>query len=217
MPDTAEANPTCPRESAGDHSYANMERCMPTCMNCRREVEASMTRVGGRRLRKMRAMPSCTVDKCVEFLNTVEDSKTRFHLASMAWWRFSSEEVKADTSAIREIMTACRETRVPTLCLDYCHRALKLLSPLSEEQMAVWFGCEDRFHAARLFSGGIEERDGRKCRKCALFKMGCTMHGMLGADDCPLQGDRFVQDVAAAVKKAGGLWKNPCKGIKEGK
>ena len=40
---------------------------------------------------------------------------------------------------------------------------------------------------------------------------------MLGADDCPLQGDRFVQDVAAAVKKAGGLWKNPCKGIKEGK
>lgn len=215
MPEAAETEPTCPRASAGDQSFFLIERCMPVCMNCRKAVEDSLTRVAGRRLRKMRAMPACSVARCVEFLKTVEDPKTRFHLASMAWWRFSSEEVKADTSAIREVMTGCHETQVPALCPDYCHRALRLLSPLSAEQMAVWFGCENLFQAARLFSGGIPERDGKKCRRCALFKMGCTMHGLLGADECPLWCDKFVQAVATVVKKAGGVWKNPCKNVKE--
>lgn len=215
MPDPTESKFTCPRASGGEQPFAALEQGLPICMNCRKAVEASLTRVAGRRLRKLRALPSCTVAKCVAFLKTIEDPKTRFHFASMAWWRFSSEEVGANTAGIRAVMADCHETQVPALGMDYCHRALKLLSPLAAEQMAVWFGCENLFQAARLFSGGIQERDGEKCRKCALFKMGCTMHGMLGADDCPLQGDRFVQDVAAVIKKANGAWKNPCKKVKE--
>ena len=68
------------------------EKCSVRCMNCRREVEASLSRIGGRQLRKLRAREECSPEKCVEFLRGIADESLRLHLASMAWWRFSAEK-----------------------------------------------------------------------------------------------------------------------------
>jgi len=191
--------------------FRELAQLMAHCMNCRRDVEGSMSRIGGRQLRKLRSLDECSADKCTAFLMQVEDDSMRLHLSSMAWWRFSAAEDKA-AEQVRRIMTACR-SREPGYGTDYMHRALRVLSPLSPAQLAVWFGCETLYQAAALFSGDRPALMGKNCHRCRLYKLGCTDYDKLGADDCPLCDDKFVQGVALAVKRAGGVWRNPCNGM----
>lgn len=191
------------------------EKCpsLQICMNCRKAVEESLARVAGRKLRKLKRRPECSVFRCVGFLNTIQDRALRFHLASMAWWRFSSDKDGDAPDAIRAVMNECT-VHQPEFCTEYMHGVLKALSPLTPEQLVAWFGHENVFQIAAFYSGLEFDKDGKHCRKCRLYRQGCTMHGLNGADDCPLWKDEFVQGVAKAVAKAG-LWRNPCKDVKE--
>lgn len=188
---------------------------MARCIHCRREVERSMSRIGGRRLRHMRSLKQCSAAECVSFLSAVERDALRLHLASMAWWRFSAASDRG-AEAIRRVMVGC-VSREPDSGTEYMHHALHVLSPLSQEQLAVWFGFENLHQAASLFSGGLPYAVGEHCRQCRLYKLGCTDYDKIGADDCPLWSDRFVQGVASAIRKAGGAWDDPCAGIPDGK
>ena len=209
MPDTVtptaeeaqDAAPGCPAASRDCLSDT------PRCMNCRRAVEASLSRISGRKLRRARSLAECSVARCVAFLNGIEDESMRLHLASMAWWRFSAD---SDGSA-DPLLRIMRGTRadIPQTGLDYVHRALKVLSPLSQTQLAVWFGCENLYQLVSAFIGDSPPVIGEHCSKCALYKQGCTTYDSLGADSCPFWGDAFVQSVAKTVSKAGG-WRNPC-------
>lgn len=210
MPETespqtdTDARPPCAAGDAG---------CMQRCMHCRREVEASMSRIARRKLRKIRAHDSCSVARCVTFLKSVADETMRMHLASMAWWRFSADDAPA-ASAVMRVMNACHASK-PEEGRAYMHAAVRTLSPLSSEQLSAWFGCENLYQMAALFIGDIPPKLGKHCQKCRLYKQGCNSYGQLTADDCPFWDDSFVQAVAASVAKAG-EWRNPCKGIPDG-
>lgn len=188
------------------------DRIIPRCLNCRREVESSLTRMAGRRLRKIRKMPSCTVGKCSEFLLSVGDPELRLHLAAMAWWRFSSDGEESTAKAIQRIMEACpafKNDGGPSFGEDYMQRAIRAISPLTTEQITAWFGCDDVYKMASLFYGERPTQVGKHCLRCRLYKAGCTAHGLLGADDCPFWNNPFVQGIARAVVKNGG-WRDPC-------
>ena len=204
-----EQEPAALRACAGCPSATDLERCM----NCRKAVEDSLTRVAGRRLRKLKRLPECSVKRLVQFLKTVKDRSLRFHLSTMAWWRFSQDDTGVDTSEIRKIMVASAIEK-PAFGIAYMHEVLKLLSPLSAEQLTTWFGHESLHQVAAFYGGVSFDRDGVNCGKCRLYGQGCTLHNLLGADDCPLWSDRYVQDVAKAIAKAG-KWKDPCRGVKE--
>lgn len=182
-------------------------------MNCRRDVEESLTRVAGRKMRRLRGLPECSVARCADFLASIEDEGMRLHLSSMAWWRFSSDGSPDGIGRIRKIMTACRPF-LPEFGEQYLHSVLRVLSPLSPEQLATWFGHENLYQIVELFSGERPEITGSHCTKCKLYRLGCTAYAMIGADDCPYWKDAFVQSVASAVSKAG-VWNNPCKGISD--
>ena len=92
---------------------------------------------------------------------------------------------------------------------------LRVLSPLSQPQLSVWFGFDTLHQAASLFSGGVPYLIGSRCQRCRLYKLGCTDYDKIGANDCPLWDDPFVQGVAAVVKKAGGQWHDPCRWLDE--
>jgi len=205
--------PTVALPCAGDGDFKGLERCLPRCLNCRREVEASLTRVAGRKLRQLRALPSCSAEKCLTFLQSITEPAMRLHLSSMAWWRFSSDGVEGVAEGVRKVMADCPPF-APEFGLAYLHRAFRALSRLSAEQISAWFGCDDVYQMAALFIGERPADVGKHCLKCKLYKMGCTAHGLLGADDCPFWNDAFVQGVAATVAKKAG-WKDPCKGIPE--
>ena len=190
------------------------EKCSVRCMNCRREVEASLSRIGGRQLRKLRAREECSPEKCVEFLRGIADESLRLHLASMAWWRFSAEKGGA-AEPMRQVMEECRARTIGS-GTEYMHSAIRALSPLSQHQLSAWFGCDTLYGIVSLFSDDIPEMIGVHCNKCRLYKMGCTDYYRIGADDCQHWHDQFVQKTAAAVKKDGGHWRNPCGGITEG-
>lgn len=195
------------------HEFRGMESLMSRCMNCRRDVEGSMSRIGGRQLRKLRSLPECSPEKCTAFLLGVEEDAMRLHLSSMAWWRFSAAgECAADE--VRRIMTGCK-SREPGSGMAYMHRVLRVLSPLSQPQLSVWFGFDTLHQAASLFSGGVPYLIGSHCQRCRLYKLGCTDYDKIGANDCPLWDDPFVQGVAAVVKKAGGQWHDPCRWLDE--
>lgn len=200
------------RPCDGHSAFAAVQRCMPVCMNCRKAVEDSLTRVAGRRLRRMRAIPSCSIEKCAAFLRSVQDREMRFHLATMAWWRFSADGADGTTEPIRSVMANCNVGN-PEFGTTYLHTALKALSKLTPEQLTVWFGCENLYQIAALFSGEIPDRLGPHCRKCRLFKMGCTAATLGRASDCTLWDDRWLQGIAETVAKDG--WKDPCKNVKE--
>lgn len=186
---------------------------LPRCVNCRRAVEASMSRIAGRNLRKVRVLEECSAARCLEFLRGVKEEAMRLHLASMAWWRFSTD----DAGAAEPILGLIRDARaeIPESGAAYMHRALRVLSPLTSTQLAVWFGCENLYQLATVFMGDRPPSVGRHCSKCGLYKQGCTAYSTLGANDCRLWRDAFVQNVAAAVSHAG-RWKNPCSGIDNG-
>ena len=212
QPDTAQdacasAMPPC----AQSGTPGGFDKCMSHCMNCRRDVENSMSRIGGRKLRKLRSMEECSVGRCTAFLRTVQDDAMRLHLASMAWWRFSAVN-EGVAESVRRIITACK-SREPGSGQDYMHRALRVLSPLSQAQLSVWFGCENLYQAASLFVGNKPALLGAHCQACRLYKLGCTEYDRMGADDCPLWNDPFVQGVAATIKKDGGTWRDPCRGL----
>ena len=185
------------------------------CMNCRKAVEDSLTRVAGRKLRRLKRMPECSIARCVEFLRGVGDRALRFHLASMAWWRFSQDDMGVNTSALRELMAGSAIEK-PAFGISYMHEVLRLLSPLSPEQLTTWFGHDNLYQVAAFYGGVSFSQDGKNCHKCRLYGQGCTAHNMIGADDCALWKDKYVQDVAKAISKAG-RWNDPCKNIKEGK
>lgn len=207
---------TQPHPPCADVKQAtDAEKIMARCVNCRCDVEKSMSRIGGRQLRKLRNLPECSPEKCTEFLRGVQDDALRLHLASMAWWRFSAACERA-AEAVRRIMTACK-SREPGSGADYMHSALRVLSPLSQVQLTAWFGCDSLYQAASIFSGSVPSLLGEHCQRCGLYKLGCTDYDKLGANECPLWNDRFVQGVASAVKKAGGTWSDPCAGIPDGK
>lgn len=189
------------------------EQELKMCMNCRKAVEESLTRIAGRRLRRLRRNPECSVAKCVEFLNGIDDRALRFHLASMAWWRFSSDGGVENSEPVRTIMVESAIEK-PAFGIPYMHSVLRLLSPLSQDQLTAWFG-HDNLHQIASFYGGVGGwRDGVHCQKCRLYGQGCTMHNLLGADDCPLWDDEYVQRVAKAIDDADG-WHNPCREVKE--
>ncbi len=195
---------------AGAKAFRNL-RFMPRCLNCRREVESSMSRIGSRQLRKLRTAEGCSAEECAAFLEGVQDDAMRLHLASMAWWRFSAAGENMAGPVLR-VLSRCR-AKEPGSGMDYMHRALRVLSPLSHEQLAVWFGCETLYHAATIFNGDRPALMGKHCHMCKLYKLGCDTYDRIGADDCVLWKDSFVQGVAGAVKKAGGGWNDPCAGI----
>lgn len=197
----------------GDPAFKGLSGFLPACINCRREVEASLTRVAGRKLRKLRLLPECSVARCAEFLSSVSDNSLRLHLSSMAWWRFSAENDSGAAEPVRRIMADCPPFP-PEFGKDYLHLAMKELSRLNQAQISAWFGCDDVYHIAALFSGDRPERTGPHCQKCRLYKLGCTYHGMLGSESCPLWEDQFVQGVAAAVSRSGG-WNDPCRGVQD--
>ena len=170
-----------------------------------------MSRIGGRQLRKLRAMPECAADRCVAFLKGVQDDAMRLHLASMAWWRFSAAD-DATASSVLRVLSGCT-AKEPGSGADYMHRALRTLSPLTQAQLTVWFGCENLYQAASLFMGDRPVLLGQHCQRCRLYKLGCSAYDRIGADDCTLWSDPFVQSVAAAVRKDGGTWRDPCKGL----
>lgn len=172
-----------------------------------------MSRIGGRKLRRLRALRQCSADECVVFLGAVRDDALRLHLASMAWWRFSAACDKG-AEAIRRLMVGCA-SREPDGGVEYMHDALRVLSPLSQEQLAVWFGFENLYQAASLFSGGLPDALGEHCKQCRLYKLGCTDYDKIGADSCPLWNDKFVQSVAAVIRKAGGVWHDPCRSVQD--
>lgn len=211
---TSQANNKERRQCDGHPDFSDVQRCMPVCMNCRKAVEESLTRVAGRRLRKLRRLPSCSVETCAEFLKGVDDAEMRFHLATMAWWRFSADEKGTKADQIRAVMAAC-SVKKPSFGPEYMHRALKTLSPLTEEQLSVWFGCDSLYQVAALFNGEADDRIGPHCGKCRLLKTGCSAATLGRAADCTLWNDAWLQGVAGAVTKAGG-WKDPCKSVKEG-
>lgn len=192
---------------AGTRAFKGL-RCMPRCLNCRREVMASMSRIGGRMMRKLHAMEECSAARCVAFLEGVEEDAMRLHFASMAWWRFSSVGEGA-AGPVLGVLRRCT-AKEPGSGADYMRRALRTLSPLSRSQLSAWFGCENLYQAAALFIGDRPPMMGRHCPKCRLYKQGCDAYDRLGADDCPLWDDKFVQGVAAVVKKDGGAWRDPC-------
>ena len=197
----------------GDASFTQqITNVLPTCMNCRKMVEDSLTRLAGRRLRKLKRSPACSAQTCVSFLKGVDDEAMRFHLASMAWWRLSADESHGTAAPIRAVMLSCRIT-TPEFGLDYVHRALAILTRLDAEQLACWFGCDTPYQVMRTFLGDRETRVGSHCGKCRLLKQGCTDAGTIGADDCPLWNDPVAQGVAAAVAKDGG-WRNPMRRVK---
>jgi len=187
-----------------------MNSCMARCLNCRREVEASMSRIAGRGLRRARKSDECSVARCVAFLRGVKEEGMRLHFASMAWWRFSADNDGAGAPLLR-IMRKSR-AGMPEIGPDYMHRALVALSPLTPMQLSTWFGCDNLYQLASVF---IEDRPvltGEHCPKCWLYKNGCTAYNEIGADYCPLWRDEFVQNLARTITKAGG-WKNPCNGV----
>lgn len=196
-----DAAPGCP---AVEHDIA---ADLPRCLNCRRAVEASLSRISGRKLRKARALPECSVDRCVRFLNGIEDESMRLHLASMAWWRFSADSDGSADPLLR-IMRGI-QADIPQTGVDYVHRALRALSPLTPLQLSIWFGCENLYQVVSAFASDRGPMIGEHCSKCGLYKQGCTSYDSLGADTCPFWGDGFVQSVAKTVSKAGG-WRNPC-------
>ena len=203
---SASANLPC----EGAKAFRNL-RFMPRCLNCRREVEGSMSRIGGRQLRKLRAAEGCSAEECAAFLEGVQDDAMRLHMASMAWWRFSAAGENTAGPVLR-VLSRCR-AKEPGSGMDYMHRALRVLSPLSQAQLAVWFGCETLYHAAAIFSGDRPAMMGKHCHVCRLYKLGCDTYDRIGADDCVLWKDPFVQGVADVVKKAGGRWNDPCAGM----
>lgn len=208
-PETEQGPITPPCASA--ETCGCIEKFASRCMNCRRAVEGSMSRIGGRRTRKLRALEECSARRCVEFLVTVGEDVLRFHLASMAWWRFSAMGEGA-AGPIMRVLSRCK-SKEPGSGTAYMHRALRVLSPLTQAQLSVWFGFDNLYQAAALFSDDIPEMVGRHCRKCRLYRLGCTAYDRLWANSCTLWKDSFVQSVAAAIKKAGGSWHNPCRGI----
>lgn len=206
------ADPAIPPCPIGEICKAH-EKCAQMCVNCRRDVHASMTRAAGRKLRKLRALPECSVDKCVEFLNSVPQLHLRKHLASMAWWRFSADEDARNADAVQAVMAACPPSRLE-FTTEYLHQAMRALSRLSQTQISAWFGCDNVYQIAELFSGDRPVLVGPHCAKCRLYRLGCTAHGTLGAELCTLWEDKFIQSVAASVRKSG-EWRDPCKDIPE--
>lgn len=200
-----QCEPKCWAQDAG--------RCSVRCMNCRRDVESSLSRIGGRQLRKLRARDECSPSRCVEFLRGIGDDALRLHLASMAWWRFSAEKDGA-AEPMRQVMEECRSCTIGS-GTAYLHAALRALSPLSQNQLSAWFGCESLYRIVSLFSDAIPETEGEHCRKCHLYRMGCTDYYRIGADGCQHWRDPFVQKTAAAVKRNKGKWQDPCNGISE--
>lgn len=183
---------------------------LPRCVNCRRELEASMSRIANRKMRQMRSMDECSIGRCLAFVRSIKDEAMRMHLASMAWWRFS-----ADSSGVAgPLLDIARNSRaeVPDYGPDYMHRVLKVLSPLTEAQLSTWFGCTDLYHLVDAFMEDRPAVIGINCAKCGLYKQGCTTYNMLGADECQLWNDEFVQAVAGVVSKTG-KWSDPVKGI----
>lgn len=184
--------------------------CLARCVNCRAEVEASMSRIAGRKLRRAMKSDECSVARCVAFLRGVEEEGMRLHFASMAWWRFSADNDGAAAPLLR-IMRKSRAD-MPPIGVDYMHRAIRALSPLTPMQLATWFGCDNLYQLAAVFIEDRPNMAGIHCTRCALYKQGCSAYNVIGADDCPLWNDEFVQQVAREIAKAG-QWKDPCKGI----
>jgi len=182
------------------------------CMNCRKAVEASMSRIAGRKLRRARKSDECSVARCVAFLRRVPDEPMRLHLASMAWWRFSADNDGVAAPLLKMMRALYARTSMPEPCSDYMHRALRTLSPLTPLQLATWFGCDSLYQMAAVFTPDRPVVVGRYCAKCALYKQGCTAYNVIGADDCPLWEDEFIQQIARVVTKTGG-WRDPCKGV----
>lgn len=189
---------------------ACLTSCLSRCVNCRRELELSMSRLAGRKLRQTRLLDECSVERCVSFLQSIKEEAMRLHLASMAWWRFSADNA-AGAEPLLDMIKASK-AEVPDSGPAYMHRAIRALSPLSPTQLAIWFGCGNLYQLVDVFTGDRPQKVGRHCTKCGLYKQGCTTYNTLGADDCPFWRDAFVQKLASVLAKAG-KWHNPCRGI----
>lgn len=182
------------------------------CVHCRREMEASLSRIEGRRARQARGFDECSVAKCIEFIRGIDDEAMRMHLASMAWWRFST-----DSSGIADPLLAIAKSSratVPEYGEDYMHRVVKTLSPLSMAQLSVWFGCNTLYSLVDAFMGEHPDIVGEHCQQCGLYRHGCDASRMLWANDCQLWKDKFVQEVAGVVSKDMG-WRDPCRGMRK--
>ena len=165
-------------------------------------------------MRQVRALEECSVQRCVAFLEGIKDEAMRLHLAAMAWWRFSVDD-KGAAGPLLELAKNAR-AEVPDSGASYMHRALRTLSPLTHSQLSAWFGCDNLYQLVDVFVGDRPQVVGKHCTRCGLYKQGCTAYSTLGADNCHLWRDEFVQKVAAVIAKAG-RWHNPCRGIDQTK
>ncbi len=186
---------------------------MQACVNCRREVMASKSRVAKRMQRRMLSLPECSPDRCAEYLATVADDKMRRHFAAMAWWRFSADP-KFDASPVLTVLHGCKAVDIPPSGADYLHAALRELSRLTQEQLSSWFGFGSLYELATLFA---EDEDGTvppACHGCPLLRMGCTAYGTRKAETCWFRRDAMLQHVARRIAEDGS-WDDPVADFKE--
>ena len=176
-----------------------LESGLARCVNCRREIEASLSRIAGRKQRQARVLEECSIDRCVAFLRGVKEEAMRLHLASMAWWRLSAGDGRA-AEPIRTLMLNAR-AELPDSGAAYTHRVLRVLQPLSRTQLSAWFGCENLYQLVHAFADTVPPEVGSHCGKCGLYRHGCTEYGMLTANKCRLWKDETIQRIARTWQK----------------
>lgn len=185
---------------------------MQACINCRREVMDSKSRVAKRIQRRRLARPECSPERCAEYLATVTDEKMRRHLAAMAWWRFSAEQ-KLDASPVLAMLRGCKAVDIPPSGADYLHAALRELSRLTWEQISSWFGFSNLYEMAVLFARDEDGEVPSSCHGCPLLKMGCTDYNTNKAASCWFRDDEMLRH--AAHQLSTGAWNAPLSDFRE--
>lgn len=176
---------------------------MQACVNCRREVTESKSRLAKRAQRRALARPECSPESCVAYLSTVADAKMRRHFAAMAWWRFSADPKRYDPKPVLAALRECGASDIPARGLDYLHAALVELSRLTREQVSAWFGVESLYDIATLFATDETGDVPRACAGCGLLRLGCTAYTTSRAETCPFRDDAVLQGVARRVAETG--------------
>lgn len=176
---------------------------MQACINCRREVTESKSRLAKRAQRRALGRPECSPESCVAYLATVSDAKMRRHFAAMAWWRFSADPKRYDPKPVLAALRECGASDIPERNADYLHAALVELSRLTREQVSAWFGVESLYDIATLFATDETGDVPMACAGCGLLRLGCTAYATSRAEACPFRDDAVLQAVARRVSETG--------------